>query len=77
MQRRHFLSLGAATGLAGMSVLGAMSTKANAASGAFEVTRSKAEWKAMLSSFQYKVMREEATERAGSSPLDKNYKAGT
>ena len=78
MQRRHFLSLGAMSGLAGMSVFGAMGTGANAASdGAFEVTRSKAEWKAMLTNFQYRVMREEATERAGSSPLDKNYAAGT
>jgi peptide-methionine (R)-S-oxide reductase len=78
MQRRHFLSLGAATGLAGMSVLGAFGTRASsAASGTFEVTRSKAEWKAMLTPLQYKVMRQEGTERAGSSPLDKNYAEGT
>lgn len=77
MQRRHFLSLGAATGLASMSVLGAFGTRANAATGeVFEVTRSKAAWKAMLTDLQYKVMREEATERAGSSPLDKNYDDG-
>lgn len=78
MQRRHFLSIGAASGLAGMSVLGAFGARpSSAATGSFEVTRSKAEWKALLSSMQYKVMREEATERAGSSPLDKNYANGT
>ena len=44
---------------------------------AFEVTRTEAEWRALLSSLQYKVMREGGTERAGSSPLDKNYSAGT
>ena len=44
---------------------------------AFEVTRSEAEWKAMLSPLEYKVMRKAGTERAGSSPLDKNYEAGT
>jgi peptide-methionine (R)-S-oxide reductase len=78
MQRRHFLSLGAASGLASMSIFGAFGTRASsAATGTFEVTRSKAEWKAMLSNAQYKVMREEGTERAGSSPLDKNYAAGT
>lgn len=78
MHRRHFLSLGAATGLASMSILGAFGARpSSAASGAFEVTRSKAEWQAMLSDLQYKVMRQEATERAGSSPLDKNYAAGT
>lgn len=78
MQRRHFLSLGAASGLASMSILGAFGTRASsAATGTFEVTRSKAQWKAMLSNAQYKVMREEGTERAGTSPLDKNYAAGT
>lgn len=78
MQRRHFLSLGAASGLASMSILGPFGTRASsAATGTFEVTRSKAQWKAMLSNAQYKVMREEGTERAGTSPLDKNYAAGT
>ena len=43
----------------------------------FEITRSEAEWRAMLTDMQYSVMREEATERAGSSPLDKNYADGT
>lgn len=78
MQRRHFLTFGAVSGLAGMSVLGAFGTRASsAASSTFEVTRSKAEWQAMLTPMQYRVMREEGTERAGSSPLDKNYAAGT
>ena len=78
MHRRHFLSLGAASGLASMSVLGAFGARpGSAAAGTFEVTRSNAEWKAMLSTLQYKVMREEGTERAGSSPLDKNYEPGT
>ncbi len=43
----------------------------------FEITRSEAEWRAMLTPLQYKVMRQEGTERAGSSPLDKNYSDGT
>ena len=42
----------------------------------FEVMRSEAEWKAMLSPLEYKVMRKEGTERAFTSPLDKNYAAG-
>ena len=43
----------------------------------FEITRTDAEWRAMLTDMQYYVMREEGTERAGSSPLDKNYADGT
>ena len=43
----------------------------------FEVTRSDAEWRAMLTNAQYRVMRQEGTERAFSSPLDKNFANGT
>ena len=43
----------------------------------FEVTRTEAEWRAMLTDLQYQVMRQEATERSGTSRLDKNYAAGT
>ena len=52
------------------------SKSATAAEGPFEVTRTDAEWRAMLTNAQYRVMRQEGTERAGSSPLDKNYAAG-
>ncbi|WP_319824259.1 peptide-methionine (R)-S-oxide reductase MsrB [Thalassovita sp.] len=69
MNRRSFtLGASAALGVLGLS---------RPAAAAFEVTRTKAEWKAMLTSLEYKVMREEGTERAGSSPLDKLYDAGT
>ena len=47
------------------------------ADGGFEVTRSDQEWQAMLSDVEYQVMRQEETERAGSSPLDKLYEDGT
>ncbi|MHA6325726.1 peptide-methionine (R)-S-oxide reductase MsrB [Roseivivax sp. CAU 1753] len=50
---------------------------AHAAEGRFEVTRSKAEWRAMLSDAEYRVMREEATERAYTSPLNDNTATGT
>lgn len=43
----------------------------------FEVTRTDAEWRSLLTAKQYDVMREAGTERAGSSPLDKTYAAGT
>ena len=73
MKRRGFL-LGSAT-LGGVALTFGMPEMGAAA--AFEITRTDAEWKSMLTSLQYKVMRREGTERAGSSPLDKNYDKGT
>jgi len=43
----------------------------------YEVTKSDAEWKAQLSPESYRVLREHGTERAGTSPLDKEYGKGT
>ena len=67
MTRRGFLATSAAMlGLGGA-----------AAAESFEISRSKAEWQAMLSDLEYKVMREEATERAYTSPLNDEKRAGT
>ncbi|PRY78370.1 peptide-methionine (R)-S-oxide reductase [Yoonia maritima] len=68
MQRRNFIALSLAAIASGRGVF---------AQESFEVTRSDSEWRAMLTDIQYQVMREEATERSGSSPLDKNYADGT
>jgi peptide-methionine (R)-S-oxide reductase len=43
----------------------------------FEITKSDAEWRQALSPEQYRVLREHGTERAGTSPLDKEYGKGT
>ena len=61
MTRRSFL--------AGTAALLGLGTQAGAASGGFEVQRTDAEWKAMLSDAEYRVMRREGTERAFTSPL--------
>ena len=37
----------------------------------------KSEWKDRLTDMEFYVLREEGTERAGTSPLDKNYEDGT
>ena len=42
----------------------------------FEITRTKREWKALLSELEYKVMRKHGTERAFTSPLDKLFEEG-
>ena len=43
----------------------------------FEVNKSDAEWRAQLTPEQFRVLREHGTERAGTSPLDKQYAKGT
>lgn len=43
----------------------------------FEITKSPAEWKRLLGKARYAVLRQGATERAGSSPLDKEKRRGT
>lgn len=43
----------------------------------FAVTLTEAEWRKRLTKLQFQVLREEETERAGSSPLDAEKRAGT
>ena len=69
MNRRHF-------SLASLALFGASALPAGAAE-RFEVSRSDAEWKAMLSDLEYKVMRREGTERPFTSDLNDNKRDGT
>lgn len=43
----------------------------------FEVTKTDAEWQQALTPEQFRVLRQHGTERAGTSPLDKQYGEGT
>ena len=43
---------------------------------AFEITKTEAEWRRSLMPEQFRVLRQHGTERAGSSPLDKEYGRG-
>jgi peptide-methionine (R)-S-oxide reductase len=43
----------------------------------FAVSMSDEEWRKKLTPEQFQVLRKHGTERAGTSPLDKNYKPGT
>jgi peptide-methionine (R)-S-oxide reductase len=66
-------ALGAGTALLACGVLGG---EARSVEGTFEVTRSEAEWRALLTPGQYAVLRGEATERPGSSPLNGEHRNG-
>lgn len=67
MNRRFFL----ATSLA------ALGLGQTARAESFEITFSDEEWQKRLSPEAYQVLRHEATERSGSSPLDHEKRAGT
>lgn len=69
MKRREFVVNLFATPL--------LTRAAQAAGGNFEVSRSDAEWRSMLSDAEYRVMRKEETERAFTSPLNDETRAGT
>jgi len=57
-------------------LLGRLSGRGQPAKKSFPVARSEEEWRRNLSAAQYRVLREHGTERAGSSPLDKQYDPG-
>lgn len=43
----------------------------------FEINKPEAEWRKILTPEEFRVLRKHGTERAGSSPLDKEYGRGT
>jgi peptide-methionine (R)-S-oxide reductase len=70
MNRRLFLTLSAAAAALGL-------TRAPAHAESFEVTLTEAAWRKKLTEMQYYVLREEGTERAGSSSLNHEKRKGT
>ncbi|MBD2355898.1 peptide-methionine (R)-S-oxide reductase MsrB [Tolypothrix sp. FACHB-123] len=48
-----------------------------AAKNEFEITKTEEEWRKALTAEQFHVLRKHGTERAGTSPLDKQYAQGT
>ena len=56
--------------------LGRFGGRGHSAGKSLPVALSEEEWRRKLSPAQYRVLREHGTERAGSSPLDKQYGAG-
>jgi peptide-methionine (R)-S-oxide reductase len=78
MKKRHLLQAGAAfIGAAYLSRYVTGSHDMATANNQFEVTKTEDEWRKLLSPEQFNVLRKHGTERAGTSPLDKNYAKGT
>ncbi|HET7316739.1 MAG TPA: peptide-methionine (R)-S-oxide reductase MsrB [Sphingomicrobium sp.] len=74
LTRRELIGA-AGIGVAALVVIGRPGTAEGAAH--FQVTHSAAEWKHMLGTKRYAVLREASTERAGSSPLLNEHRKGT
>jgi len=66
MNRRAFVATTAAAALLGPSAIAK----------SFEITRTDAEWRNLLTRAQYKVLRGQGTERPGSSPLNAETRDG-
>ena len=80
MQRRSFLSvtLGAAgAALAGCIASGKETSVSSGTAETFEVTKTEAEWRKVLSPGAFEVLRQHGTERAGTSPLNDEHREGT
>ncbi|HEV2078909.1 MAG TPA: peptide-methionine (R)-S-oxide reductase MsrB [Allosphingosinicella sp.] len=75
IDRRMLLGAGGAGLFGGYALFGG--NRPSQAKGRFEVAYSDEQWKKRLSPQQYEVLRREKTERAGSSPLNKEKRKGT
>jgi peptide-methionine (R)-S-oxide reductase len=75
LTRRGFVGL-AGAGLAAALVIGRRSPAADARTEDFPFKRTDSQWRAILSPAAYEVLRQSGTERAYTSPLDDEQRAG-
>ena len=81
MKRRYLLEAGSVT-LGAAWLAQSFSLRSNleismaSTKETFEVTKTEAEWRAILSPEQFNVLRKHGTERSHTSPLDKQYGQG-
>jgi peptide-methionine (R)-S-oxide reductase len=79
MNKRTFLTAGT-TWLGSTFILNQWSRRSSAMAASekqFEVAKTTEEWRQSLPKEAFRVLREHGTERAGTSPLDKQYGKGT
>jgi peptide-methionine (R)-S-oxide reductase len=60
-----------------VTILSLSAVAADRSTREFEVTRTEKEWKSILTPEQYRVLRRQGTERAGTSPLNHEKRKGT
>ncbi|NJO40949.1 MAG: peptide-methionine (R)-S-oxide reductase MsrB [Cyanobacteria bacterium CRU_2_1] len=79
MKKRYFLQASAAVvGAIVLSrYLSSGSDAQTASDGGFEITKTEAEWREILTPEQFNVLRQQGTEPPFSSPLDKQFTQGT
>jgi peptide-methionine (R)-S-oxide reductase len=75
LDRRMFLA--GASGLAVIAVLSWVRRHSAAAQPSFEIQKTEAEWRSVLTPVQFDVLRRRATELPGSSALDHEKRQGT
>jgi peptide-methionine (R)-S-oxide reductase len=83
MKKRYFLHAG--TAVVGTVLLSRylpwrsndMATANDRADRKFEIEKTEAEWRTTLTPEQFRVLRQHGTERAGTSPLDRQHGKGT
>jgi peptide-methionine (R)-S-oxide reductase len=73
---RRYLLLGGA-GLAALALFRWPNQAGAEAKGPFEVTKSDEEWRKILNKEQFEILRKHGTERAGTSPLNREKRKGT
>jgi peptide-methionine (R)-S-oxide reductase len=74
MDRRILLA--SLAGLFGLSTFRWLSAAPARAAEKFEIEKTDAEWRAQLTPMQYQILREEGTERPGTSPLLNEHRKG-
>ena len=77
INRRRLTFAGLSVTVLGAFLRSAGGRAESSAGSTFEITKSEEQWRKQLTSEQFYVLRKHGTERAGSSPLDKQYAAGT